>query len=320
MILPVARSNQQRNDEQLPKARHDAAAVSPCLDTIDEVYDSIWQEIPELRRESIAQAQFRTRSSLTHLLFLMKEGYTDTVKQCETMRAELRERSMRAFATAAENLKAEDYWGFFGKIAGAASSTLSIVFGVSTIASGGSLLPIIAGGVLLFAGAASFVKLVVDELHGWDRLAGCLAGGDPLKKAAKLEQIQRWTAISLVVLSLLGYCAGVATVNVHGLQSAITGAIGVLMQISQGTFEAASGFSLIGKSYYQYNRKLAEIEIDELETKATAKRQAIEEALDRVRELLDIWKRSTQRTYQETLTLHAELFEIIERALLLSQR
>ena len=98
---------------------------------------------------------------------------------------------------ASEIFKQRESWSILAKVASGILGAISIVFGVSLVATpaGGMLV----GGLLIASGLLSIVNLIFEETKVWDRVADKIAGDD--KKLR--DQLKCWIPAGVGMLSML---------------------------------------------------------------------------------------------------------------------
>lgn len=169
-------------------------------------------------------------------------------------------------------------WSTFGKVASWIGSLFTIALGGAAIGTGAGTG---AGIAMITAGTAMLATQVASEMGLWEKIADQLAGKDLEKKAAILQQIQLWTMLASIFLSVGSLAASFSTVMATGIGSGVS-------SVMEGTVKLAQGSAAIGKAI---------AESDRLDTEADANFYA--ERIDiegyRLKDLLDNNKSKTKK-------------------------
>jgi hypothetical protein len=129
---------------------------------------------------------------------------------------------------AAERASESDVWSFFKKIATAILSAISIVIGISLVASGAGAL---VGGAMIASGILSIANLVLSEAGFWEALAKRLAQDNEDKRRAIALMLPAIIGVVSGLIGVFGSVGSLAFSTLNFFEKALTmlhAAVGVL--------------------------------------------------------------------------------------------
>lgn len=138
------------------------------------------------------------------------------------------------------------HWGVAFKLFSWLTSTASLFAGLVLMATG---VGTVGGALLFFGGLISLGNQIMQETHGWQKVAELLPGDDEQKKQATVM----WMQIGIGVFCLILAGAGI----VYGGFAAYGQASGAAMALFGSTITTAVGVCSIGRAvteYLYYNR------------------------------------------------------------------
>ncbi len=184
--------------------------------------------------------------------------------------------NMEKLKEAAENAKSADFWSLLKKVANSLLSALSIVVGVSLIATGaGSLV----GGAMIASGIFSIANMLMSEAETWDWLAKKLSNEDENRRKMLAMFLPIGFGVVTCGIGLFGAAGAFAWSGINMIDKSIL--------VAQAALAIFDGGTTIGKGYA--DAKLIWTQADLTKTKAltTIERQKIENATKSVETVLD---------------------------------
>lgn len=139
-----------------------------------------------------------------------------------------------------EKTNQSNAWGMFGKVVTWLSSLFTIALGGVAIGTGAGTG---AGIAMILSGTALLSTQLASEFGLFDKIAGDLAGKDLEKKAAILQQMQIWSMVTSICLSLGSLASGYATLLSSGAMSAVSTTAQSVLQVASGTAAIGKGVS-----------------------------------------------------------------------------
>jgi hypothetical protein len=185
-----------------------------------------------------------------------------------------------------EKSQQSNAWGMFGKIVAWLGSLFSIAAGGVAIATGAGTG---AGIAMILAGVALLSTQLLSEFGIFEKLAEKLSGGDLKKKETILQQLQLWSMIASVCLSVGGFAAGYTAVIAGGVGGAVMASL-------QGVLQVANGTATIGKAVTESQRIDAEATSNNLAGRISIADQTHKEIAAKQKEMMTRWKSWTEQS------------------------
>lgn len=147
---------------------------------------------------------------------------------------EISAENIKKLKEAAERANASTFWSTLQKIATCLLSALSVIFGVTLLASGGGAL---IGGAMIASGVLSLANFALSELGTWDWVAEQLANGNEERKRQIATILPAAIGIVAGGIGLVGSVHGVATGALQFAEKAVA-----VAQTALTLFSAATDF------------------------------------------------------------------------------
>lgn len=197
----------------------------------------------------------------------------------EVFRLELQEISaenLRNLKEAAEKAKASDFWSLLKKIATALVSALSIIIGVSLVATGVGAL---VGGAMIASGIFSLANMLMCESGAWDWVAEKLANEDEEKRKMLAIHLPCAVGILAGVIGIFGSAGAFAWSGIDFFDKSV--------MIAQSTLAIFDGATTVGKGYADANVIWSQADLTKTKSKITIQRQQIENTTKSIEGVLD---------------------------------
>ncbi len=197
----------------------------------------------------------------------------------ETFRLQLEEISadnLQKLRESAEKAKASDFWSLLKKVANSLLSALSIVIGVSLVATGaGSLI----GGAMIASGILSITNMLVSGSRVWDWLAKKLANEDEDRRKMLAMFLPMAVGLLAGVIGIFGSAGAFAWSGIEFAEKAVL--------IAQGTLGIIEGVTTIGKGCADANLIWSHADLTEVKSEMTIKRYLIDNTMRSIEGVLD---------------------------------
>jgi hypothetical protein len=162
---------------------------------------------------------------------------------------------------AAKRASASGFWAMLKKIATCLLSAISIVFGISLVATGGGAL---IGGAMIASGILSLSNFAMSETGAWDWICEQLAA----------DNEERQKMLSWILPGAVGVIAGGIGIvgSVQGIASGAIQFTEKLMSVAQGALAIFTGMTTIGKGFADARRLWTQSDLDQIQSDLTVER------------------------------------------------
>lgn len=184
--------------------------------------------------------------------------------------------NLKKLKEASENAKSSDFWSLLKKVATCLLSALSVVMGISLIATGGGAL---IGGAMIGSGIFSLANMLMSETGTWDWVAKKLANEDEEKQ--KMLAMLLPTAVGLLsgAIGIFGSAGTFAWSGVTFFDKAIL--------IAQASLAMFNGATTIGKGYADANVIWTQGDLTKMKSEITVERQMVDKTTQSIEDVLD---------------------------------
>lgn len=193
--------------------------------------------------------------------------------------------NMAILREAAQRAQDSNFWSLLKKIATALIAAVSVIFGASVVASGGSAL---IGGAMIASGILSLANFALSELGTWDWIASQLSNENEDRK----RQIAM--ALPMAVGILAGGIGLVGSVN-----GVVTGAINFAEKaafIAQSIFSIFDGVSTLGKGVADSRLLWTQADTEGIQGKLTVERENFAITIDEIKASLGTFRNISKKT------------------------
>jgi hypothetical protein len=257
----------------LASPSRETSAVSDTLGVAERMTVADWMpERPVLTSPDDLPPPSRARPSSEYRLLAATEETRSLGNQImETLGLRLQNVKQTIREVSADNLeklkenakKAADssFWSVLKKIATSLLAALSIVFGISLVATGGGAL---IGGAMIASGVLSLANFALSETGAWDWVAKQLAG----------ENEERRKMFAMVIPGAVGIIAGAIGI-VGSVQAVVSGAAQFAekaLYIAQTALAVFDGITTFGKGIADAQLIWSQAELQKIQADLTIER------------------------------------------------
>lgn len=255
---------------QLPELTIDRPVLIPPSQTGKAIpADATPPTLSELRFLAAMEAFRSFGDKLISNLSLRLESFRLTLQ-------ELSAENLQKLKESAEHAKSSNVWSMLQKIATSLLSALSIVIGISLVATGAGAL---VGGAMIGSGIVSLANLLLTETGIWDWIAKKLAHEDEEKRQLLAMILPASVGLLAATIGIFGSAGAFAWSGINFLDKAI-----LIAQTSLALFDGAT---TIGKGYA--DAKTLWLEADQINTKSkiTVEQEMIDNTTRSIENILD---------------------------------
>lgn len=277
--------NQPLESLQVQTEPADAEAVIDAEDqqnAIDLLADFL-KELPTLippRLEDLTLAMIRSQQSEVELINDQMKDHCDQIEEHKNEKMKLTAAHIKKIQENLEKANQSNAWGMLGKVSTWLASLITIALGATAVGTGAG---VGAGTAMILSGVALLSTQLASEFGLFEKVAEQLAGKNLEKKAAILQQLQIWSMVATICLSMGSAAAGYAALLTSQAASSAFGALQAVVHVS-------SGASTIGKTIAEKGRLETERDSKFYEGMITMEAKKLKELLDSNKLKTDRWK------------------------------
>lgn len=177
---------------------------------------------------------------------------------------------------ASENAKSSDFWSLLTKVATCLLSALSVVIGISLVATGGLTL---VGGAMIGSGIFSLANMLMSETKTWDWVAKKLANDDEERQKMLAMLLPAAAGILSGLVGVFGSAGAVVWTGVTFFDKAIL--------IAQTSLAMFNGVTTIGKGYADAKTLWLQADLTKMKSNITIERQMVDRTTKSIEDVLD---------------------------------
>lgn len=199
--------------------------------------------------------------------------------------AEVSAENIQKLKEAAERANASNFWSILKKIATSLLSAISIVFGITMLASGGSAL---IGGAMIASGILSLANFALSELGTWDWIADQLAhDNEDLKK--KIAMIMP-AAVGILAggIGLLGSVNAIASNAMNFAEKAVS--------VAQTALSIFNAVTTLGKGISDARLLWTQADLSLIQGELTVQRENFDTLIDEIKSSMNEFKAVQSKT------------------------
>ena len=229
-------------------------------------------------------------------LGLRLQGVKDNIREVSA-------ENMLKLREAAERASSSDFWGTLKKIAISLVSALSIVFGITVLASGGTAL---VGGAMIASGVLSLANFAFSELGTWDWVADLIAhDNEDLKNKLKWV-LPGAVGILAAGIGIVGSVNGVVTGAVNFAEKAAS--------VAQTGIAIFQSVTTLGKGTADANLIWTRADLKLIQAHLTAERENFTSTIDEIKGSMAEFKGVNSKTRKAIEMIAQSNIELVRQA------
>lgn len=251
-----------------------------AIDLIADFINELPTLIPPRFIEDLTLAMIRSQQEEVGLINEQIKDHCDQIDAHKNEKMKLTAAHIKKIQENLEKANQSNAWGMLGKVSTWLASLVTIAIGATAISTGAGVGP---GVAMILSGVALLSTQLASEFGLFEKIAEKIAGKDLEKKAAILQQLQIWSMVATICLSMGSMAAGYTVFLTDKVANSAFTAIQALMQIS-------SGVSVIGKTIADKGRLETERDSKYFESMISMQAKQLKELINSNKIKTDRWK------------------------------